>query len=41
MIEEQMPSAIGHLDLALVASGVLLAGILVYRRFGPRVAEYV
>lgn len=41
MIEEQVPSAIGHLDLALVASGVLLVGVLVYRRFGPRVAEYV
>jgi lipopolysaccharide transport system permease protein len=41
MIEEQVPSAIGHLDLALVAAGLLLAGVLVYRRFGPRVAEYV
>jgi ABC-type polysaccharide/polyol phosphate export permease len=41
LIEEQTPSAFGHLDLALVASGVLLAGVLVYRRFAPRVAEYV
>jgi ABC-type polysaccharide/polyol phosphate export permease len=41
MIERQVPSAIGHLDLALVAFGVLLFGVLVYRRFAPRVAEYV
>jgi lipopolysaccharide transport system permease protein len=41
MIEARVPSAIGHLDLALVAAGVLVTGVLVYRRFGPRVAEYV
>jgi lipopolysaccharide transport system permease protein len=41
LIERQIPSATAHLDLALVASAILLVGVLVYSRFAPRVAEYV
>ena len=41
LIEERTPSAIGHLDMALVTFGALLIGVLVYRRYAPRVAEYV
>lgn len=41
LIERQAPSLVGHLDLALVALTVFAAGIWIYRRYAPRVAEYV
>jgi lipopolysaccharide transport system permease protein len=41
LVDGRTPSAIGHLDLLLVAGGVLGTGILVYRRFAPRAAEYL
>jgi lipopolysaccharide transport system permease protein len=41
LVDGGVPSAVAHLDLALVALLVLGAGILVYRRFAPRAAEYL
>jgi lipopolysaccharide transport system permease protein len=36
-----LPSAFGHACLATMAGGVLLAGVLLFRRYAPGVAEYV
>jgi ABC-type polysaccharide/polyol phosphate export permease len=41
LIERQVPSLVGHLDLALVAFTVLGLGSWIYRRYARRVAEYV
>ena len=36
-----LPSATGHLYLAIEAAGCLLAGVALFRRLGPRAAEYL
>jgi lipopolysaccharide transport system permease protein len=36
-----MPTMTGHAYLAAEAAGCLLAGVLIYRRWSPRAAEYV
>lgn len=41
LVDRRTPSLIAHVDLALVAVTVLIAGLLIYRRFGPRAAEYL
>ena len=41
LIDGVVPSARGHLSLALMAVTCLAAGALVYRRYAPRAAEYL
>ncbi len=41
LIEDRTPTAMGHLDLLLLALGILTIGMLTYRRYAPRAAEYV
>jgi ABC-type polysaccharide/polyol phosphate export permease len=41
LVDRGVPSAVAHLDLALVSVVVLGVGTLVYRRFAPRAAEYL
>ena len=41
LVDRRIPSLIAHVDLALVALAVLALGIVVYRRFAPRAAEYL
>src|SRR5918993_1164553 len=37
LVEHRVPSLVGHMDLGLMAVGVLLVGVTVYRRYAPRV----
>jgi lipopolysaccharide transport system permease protein len=41
LVEQRVPSLIGHLDLALVVLTVLAIGAFIYRRYAPTVAEHV
>src|SRR5688572_364038 len=41
LVEQRVPSLVGHLDLGLVVLTVLAIGALVYRRYAPTVAEHV
>ena len=41
LVEQRVPSLIGHLDLALVVLTVLAIGAIIYRRYAPTVAEHV
>jgi lipopolysaccharide transport system permease protein len=41
LIAGVLPSAFGHLCLAGMATGVLTVGVIVFRRYAPRAAEYV
>ena len=36
-----LPTAIGHLCLGVMTAGILALGIVIYRRYAPRAAEYV
>jgi len=41
LVEGRAASLVAHLDLGIVVLAVLGAGIVVYRRFAPRAAEYL
>ena len=41
LIDGAVPSARGHLSLALMAATYVVVGALVYRRYAPRAAEYL
>lgn len=41
LLRNQVPSATGHLYLAIEVAVCLIAGIVIFRRFAPRAAEYV
>ena len=41
LIAGVLPSAFGHLCLAVMATGVLTVGVILFRRYAPRAAEYV
>jgi lipopolysaccharide transport system permease protein len=41
MVAGVLPTATAHAYLALMASGILAVGVLVFRRYAPRAAEYV
>ena len=41
LVDGRVPSAVAHVDLVLVALTAVGCGVLVYRRFAPRAAEYV
>ena len=41
LIEDRTPTVMGHLDLLLLALGILAIGVVTYRRYAPRAAEYV
>ena len=36
-----LPTAIGHLCLAVMTGGILALGVVLFRRYAPRAAEYV
>jgi lipopolysaccharide transport system permease protein len=36
-----LPTPVGHLCLALMTAGVLMLGVVLYRCYAPRAAEYV
>jgi homopolymeric O-antigen transport system permease protein len=41
MVEGVLPSVMAHVCLALMAMGILAVGAVLFRRYGPRAAEYV
>ena len=41
MVAGVLPSATAHACLALMAGGILAVGMVLFRRYGPRAAEYV
>jgi lipopolysaccharide transport system permease protein len=41
LIAGALPTAIGHLCLAVMAGGILTLGVVLFRRYAPRAAEYV
>jgi lipopolysaccharide transport system permease protein len=41
MVAGILPTATAHACLALMSGGILSVGIVLYRRYGPRAAEYV
>ena len=41
LVDGRIPSLRGHLDLGAVAIGVACLGVVIYRRFAPRAAEYL
>ena len=41
MVEGVLPSPVAHICLGLMAIGILAVGAVLFRRYGPRAAEYV
>jgi len=41
LVQGALPTATAHLYLILASSAALAAGVLLFRRFGPRAAEYL
>ncbi len=41
LVDGRVPTLIAHIDMGLVALAVLGLGVVVYRRFAPRAAEYL